>query len=220
MVVEKEHPALLVLQTLEPGQHQFVDAARREDRALDHGGGFLEKAAPQFESGQDAGRLARSDAAQGQHPVGRKVEQRAQPAVGEIQQLSGQVQGAAFPVAAAQQDGEQFAVAQAPRSAGEHLFARPLIRAEFLDRHNGLKDKAKNRIKRKYSCGPYEKIRFLMLCHPSSVFIDSMMALARRMRVRTVFSSMPSSSAISLYCRPSTRRIRAMVRYSSGRPPM
>ena len=46
----------------------------------------------------------------------------------------------------------------------------------------------------------------------SSVFIVSICAFARRMRVRTVLSGSPVSSAISLYCSPSTRRIRAILR--------
>ena len=149
MVIEKEDPALLMLQALELRQHQLVDTARREHRALDDGRFFLQETAAQLEGRQHAGHLARSDAGQGQHPLRRKVEQHAQPAVGEVEKMPRQVEGAGLTVAAAQQDGEQFAVTQAPRTAGEHLFARPLVRAEFLDRHNGRKDTAKNRIKRK-----------------------------------------------------------------------
>ena len=46
----------------------------------------------------------------------------------------------------------------------------------------------------------------------SSVLILSICAFARRIRVRTVLSGRPVSSAISPYCRPSTSRIFAILR--------
>ena len=139
MLVQEQHPALLVLQALELRNHQVVHLPGREHGGLDDAGGFLQETAAQLECRQYARRLARTDAGQGQHPVLREIEQRAQVSVCKIQQLTRQVERAATAVAAAQQDGEQLAVAEAPRSAGEHLFARPFIRAEVLDTHNGAR---------------------------------------------------------------------------------
>ncbi len=139
VVVQQQHPALLVLQPLEPGYHQLPDAPRRDQRRFDHGGLLLQEAPSQFEGGEHAGRLPGADARQGEHLFAPQVEQGAEPSAGKAEQLPGQVEGAPRPGAAAQQHRQQFAVAEGLRTAGEHFFARPFVRAQFLDFHSGAR---------------------------------------------------------------------------------
>ena len=132
-----------MLQALELGDHAFVDLPRREQRLLEHGRFFLQETAAQLEGRDDGGGLAGADPVQGQQFVRGEVEERAEASVRQGEQLARQVEGARFSLPDTQEHGEEFAVAEAGRTAHQHLFARTLVRAEFRDFHSGARIRIK-----------------------------------------------------------------------------
>ena len=116
----------------------MLDGVRRVER-----GAFAQLlgqgTARQLQHGQQFGAFGRPQALDALQVVGRGVQQagHAAEAGAFVQQLLRQLQHAFAGQAGAQQQGQQFGVAQGAGATGQQLFARARVGGKVFERHDG-----------------------------------------------------------------------------------